>query len=104
MKTHQRPGGQRIDYRVSELRSLMKDYLLFPSLTPSKDKIRENGIQLERETRVWPLVNSDSALYSLPGTSFGHILKLIVQPNLRMVEYHFLVSTIENKFKWNLCL
>jgi len=76
------PGGQRIDYRVSELRSLMKDYLLFPSLTPSKDKIRENGIQLERETRVWPLVNSDSALYSLPGTSFGHILKLIVQPNL----------------------
>ena len=77
----------------------MKDYLLFPSLTPGRDKIRENGIQLERETRVWPLVNSDSALYSLPGTNFGHILKYIVQPSLRLVRtFYILELLLENVF------
>ena len=75
-------GGRRCDYRVNELRSLIRDYVLFPSSRGDDNKIAENMAHLERETRIWPLVNSDSALYSLPGTSYGMILKLIVQENL----------------------
>lgn len=75
-------GGKRSDYRINQFRELIKTYTLFPSSLPDDNKIADNFSQLERETRIWPLVNSDSALYSLPGTSYGLILNLTVQASL----------------------
>lgn len=66
-------------YRINELRDFISEFTLFPSSLPEQIKIADNLAHLERVTRIWPLVNSDSALYSLSGSSFGNITKLISQ-------------------------
>lgn len=81
------PGGFRHDYRVNDLVSLINKHTLYPSQTGATGAVAANKAALEQFTRVFPLVNSESALYSMSGTqSVDKILQIVPKSTLSETE------------------
>ena len=81
------PGGLRYDYRINDMVSLINKHTLFPSQTATVGAAETNKTAMEQYTRVFPLVNSESALYSMSGTqSVDKILQMVPKSTLSEVE------------------
>ena len=74
------PGGRRSDYREKEFFQLLKNFLLYP--TSNKDNTLGLQKDIDLATRIWPMVKSESALYTMcsAGTANGSILQYLIKP------------------------
>ena len=81
------PGGFRHDYRVNDMVNLINKHTLYPSQSGALGAVEANKAALEQYTRVFPLVNSESALYSISGTqSVDKILQIVPKSTLTEID------------------
>ena len=73
------PGGKRTDYREREFFQLLKNFQLYP--TSSKENTQQLVKDIQAATRIWPIVKSESALYTMcsAGTANGAILQFMIK-------------------------